>query len=144
MFRWSKIPEKDRPEIISDISNDRFYTLVLQDASFRKVNRKDIDIDVPVSTHYASDALYKYSYNDKLNYSDKLSHEVDDAWEGDIYCPSFKNIIDKNIPCVLMHQVENHWCPEINMIVCFMTGECSDVFVVHPKDLTEWDSNEEI
>ena len=43
-----------------------------------------------------------------------------------------------------MHKVKNNWAPEIDTVVCFMTGDTLDVFLVHPKDLTEWDPNEEI
>lgn len=127
MYRWSKIPEEDCPEIISDISNDKFYTLKVQDWTGKKIKRKAVTVAVPLPGAASARSLRGV------------------AWEGYYFHDSqvFKNIIDKNIPCVLMHKVKNNWAPTIDTVVCFITGDTLDVFLVHPADLIKWDPNEE-
>ena len=127
MYRFLKIPKEHLPEIISDISDDKLYTLIIQDRTSRKIKRKTKELlceTLAINAAFSGGARF--------------------AWEG-YYThgsESFKNIIDKNIPCTLMHKVKNEWAPEVDTIVCFMTGDTLDVFLVHPKDLTEWDPNE--
>ena len=137
MLRLSKFPEEYRPEIISDISDDKLYTLVVQTLYFMKIGRLSLNVNT-------SDAANARRVIENLPISIRLKLP-DDIWEGHYsYFKTYKNIIDKNIPCVLMHKVKNKLCPEIDTVVCFMTGNTQDVFLVHPKDLIEWNPDEEI
>ena len=40
MYRLSKIPGDYRPEIVSDVSDDKFYTFIVQSWDFKKINRE--------------------------------------------------------------------------------------------------------
>ena len=133
MYLISEIPEEHRPEIILDISDNNLYTLIVQDHLFKKINRKYVFRYAPVpAATVAAD--------------EKFISSIEAAYKGYYFCDKslFKNIIDKNIPCILMHKVKNKWASEIDTIVLFLTGECNDIFLIHPKDLTEWDPNEGI
>lgn len=134
MLRWSKIPETYRPEIISDISDDMFYALVVQDWDFRKIKRSDYNA-VAMNTGKDLD-----SFSSKNHYVNVL---IDKCWEGNCGFRSFIKLVQKNVPYTLMHKAKSEIFSDDYVIVCFMTGECNDVFLIHEKDLTEWDPEEE-
>ena len=135
MFRWSKIPEKDCPKIISDISDDKLYTFIVQNWKFEKVDRKILKDG---SIFKISDAAPNAAHAGKI----KAVWPARKSGEGFYHYLSFKNFIDNNVPCTLMHKVKNEWAPEVDTVVCFMTGDTLDVFLVHPYDLKIWDPNE--
>ena len=134
MFRWSKIPEIIRPEIISDISDDKFYTLVVQDYTMTKFKRSDA----------GNKCLGHGIYLPELAWTSIRPFFIADAWEGYYFEKSdlFRKVIDNNIPCILMHKINNKISSEVDTIVCFMTGDMRDVFLVHPRDLTKWDPDD--
>ena len=122
MWHLSKIREDYRPEIVSsDVSDDKFYTFKNHKIAFAFRARVNISVD-------AYDA-------------------TDDGWNGDYWNDpesAFRKMIENNFPCVIMYKVKNFWAPKIDTVVCFMTGDLDDVFLVHPKDLIEWDPNKKI
>lgn len=133
MFRWSKIPEETKPKIIADICDDRLYTFIVQDGNFKKITRKRAlrlvnSGRMPITTNA---------------HREPWGHGAGSSWVGCyVYKDIFKKLIDNNVPCTLMHKVKNEWSPEIDTVVCFMTGDTLDVFLVHPKDLIEWTSSD--
>lgn len=145
MYRMSKIPQEYYPEIISDISGVELYTLVIQDFNFKKVKRKDISSIKKVRLSATNAAKCAVDAADARALVDKTRRSTGTgrAWEGHYFNKEFfRKIIDENIPCFLMHKVKNEFAPGVDTVVCFMAGECNDIFLVHAEDLTEWEPNE--
>ena len=139
MYRWSKLTEKYRPEIISDIADDKLYTFIVQDYAFKKLKRKNYVLADFISNKAVPASTLIPIVGECTN-----NYALNIAWEGHSWDKRhfFGKVVEKNIPCVLMHKVKNIWCPEIDTVVCFMTGDTLDIFLVHPKDLIEWDPND--
>ena len=134
MYRWSKIPEEYRPEIISDINDDSFFTFTIWDKHHTKrIKRKDVQ-----------DTRFVQAGGTSMTGQDSEYWLIVNAWEGYYSHTSncFRNIIDNNISCIVMHKVNNKRDANMNLVVLFMTGECNDVFLVSPGDLSVWRPNE--
>lgn len=156
MYRWSKLPEEVRPEIIFDVTDHGFLTLIVRNSykhSLHCTRKFLIDAAARRKDCFESEivAINVRNVSRRGVYEDNRASRgfgaadivvAAQALECDCTSSAFKNIIYNNVACTVMHKVKNSWAPEVDTVVVFMTGNFDDVFLVHPKDLTEWNLDE--